>query len=75
MKKTSVSNKLGCIVAVRTEEGGFCSQVNYRKRDTSAAAGYKAVEIMAYKRADACWLRNTDVGWATTASCVKAEMA
>jgi hypothetical protein len=75
VKKTSVSNKLGCNVALRTEEGGSCSRVNYRKRDTSAAVGYKAVEIMAYRRADACWLRNTDVGWANVAPCVKAEMA
>jgi hypothetical protein len=75
VKNTSVSNKLGCIITVKTEGGGFCNQVNYRKGVTSATVCYKVVKIIAYKRAVARWLRDRDVGRATTASGFKVEMA
>jgi hypothetical protein len=75
VQKTSVSNKLERILTVKTEGGGFCNQVNYRNRVTSATVCYKVVKIIAYKSADACWVRDADVGWATTASWFKVEMA
>lgn len=74
VKSASVSNKLGCIITEKTEGEGFVTKLIIGTKSPRPQC-YIAVKIIAYKRADACWQRDTDVGWATTASRFKVEMA